>query len=117
MGTPALSTRIFAAAVGAALAIVGFVALALTITVTGGISCGNGLAESTAAAESADASTAVAGALEGFAVDPSQENPTLAACDSAVNSRRAWAWPLVGVGVVVAAGAGIVGRRPRSAAS
>jgi hypothetical protein len=51
----------------------------------------------------------VAAALEGTA-DPSQANATLAACDSAVTTRRAWSWPLTGVGVVVVLGALVVRR-------
>ena len=107
--TPHVSLRVFAAAVGLVLVVIGGIALLTTVHASG-VSCGTALAENTYAVENQDASSDIADAFLGDAPASADENPTLAACDYAVSSRRAIGWPLAGVGLIAALGAGFVGR-------
>lgn len=104
MPTVTVTPRVFAAIVGMAAAIAGLIALSIPITgyYTSGmfgnasVPCGSGF-------------------VADFDI---YSNAPLDACRDAISARRAWGWPLLIVGVVIAAGAMLVEantRRPASA--
>ena len=99
---------------GAALLLVGIVALLVPVSIPKGdgssIGCGNALIENTAAANSANESS-IAGVPILNQVVPHTD--FVAQCESAVSSRRAWSIPLAVVGIFIGAGA-VVARRGQS---
>jgi hypothetical protein len=93
-----ITPRQFAATIGILMAVAGVIALSIPVSTLSDsgifgastIDCGSGLADNTSA-------------LGG---DP------LMQCRDAIGGRRAWAWPLLIAGVVVAAAAALVTRAP-----
>jgi hypothetical protein len=112
-----VSIRTFGAVLGAVLAVVGFIALVLPVSVDGlraGQSCGTAMRGASATARAVDAGRSFYEEVNG--VDLGYGESLVSRCEDALGTRQAWAWPLLGVGVVALLG-GIFVRPTRPAAS
>lgn len=101
---------------GAALLVVGVVALFMPVSVTGpesSIGCGNAVAADLSEARDVDNSNpANLPIIDQFV----HSTDYVAECESALSSRRSWAIPVAVVGLVVLAGSFFVGGRGRVSA-
>jgi hypothetical protein len=97
-----VTPRVFAAVVGGLILLVGVAAL-LFVKVSGDYDAGM------FGDQSVDCGTAVVADIDMYSDDP------LHACEDALGTRRAWGWPVTGVGLVVLAG-GLLIRPTRQAA-
>lgn len=111
-----VSPRWFVAIVGGILLLIGIIALAVPVNAERGIhsvECGSGFRGLSSKPGFADAGIAVGGAMYGDFTEPEETLEEL--CDDAIGSRRAWGWPVGGVGAAVLLGAAVV-RNPSRAA-
>lgn len=102
--------NVFIAILGGIACAIGIIALALTISIDGPrgqIACGNGFALNTFDAEHAGGVEDFRSTLSGGgrAVD---RNQWVDECESAVGTRRAWGWPLAGLGAAALVGGLVV---------
>lgn len=81
-----MTPRTFATLVGVVILLVGLMALLLRITTPDAVSCGSALAP--------------AGSSNAWAIQPE--------CDDLIGTRRAWAWPVLLVGLFILTGARFV---------
>ena len=113
-----MTVRRLVLAVGAVLLVVGVIALLVPVSTSDGnggrIGCGNALSSDLSAAREANSKT-VAGVPILNQVVPHDDY--VAQCQSAVSQRRAWSIPVAVIGVVVVAGALLVGNRRVDSAS
>jgi hypothetical protein len=98
--------------VGAIVLIAGVVSLLMPVSVpgpdNGSISCGSGLASDQSAAQQADNSNPANLPILNQVIP---HTDYVAQCQSALSSRRAWSIPMAVVGLLVIAGAFVVGSR------
>lgn len=107
-----MTARRLILAVGAVLLVVGVIALLVPVSTSdgngGSIGCGNALSADLSAAREANSKT-VANVPILNQVVPHADY--VAQCQSAVSQRRAWSIPVAVIGVIVVAGALLVGNR------
>jgi hypothetical protein len=115
-----VSPKMFAAVLGGIMLAIGFFALALPITVddtADSVSCGSGFGGLSNDAEMRDLGHDIGATMYGTASDSDLGGQ----CTDAISTRRAWGWPVGGVGAVVLLGALLIKQpgpqRPAPAAS
>lgn len=117
-----LTPRLFARIVGGLLLLGAVGALALPITIADGpgagadtVACGDGFKGVSQDANLRDTGREIADAMYPQFAD--EGGTSLAEqCASAVSTRRAWGWPVAGLGVIVLAGSFVTFAAPRRAA-
>lgn len=101
--------------VGAVLLVVGVVGLLMPVSVTGpdsqSVGCGNGIAADTSGAQGLDNSNPANLPIINQIVP---HTDYVSMCNSAVSGRRSWSIPVAIIGLVVVAGAFVVGGRAGS---
>ncbi|MDH6679239.1 hypothetical protein M2284_003455 [Rhodococcus sp. LBL1] len=113
----ALSTRAYIVFVGLSLLIAGFVALRMPIELDAmdrgkQIVCGNALSPDTRTPKGVDDGNRLGRTLSG-GKDLFDITDYKGECSDKIKTRRAWGWPLVGAGALVALGGVVVGIRPK----
>lgn len=99
-----VSPRVFAAVTGGLIALVGVIAI-MFVPVSASYQTALGFTAHTTCGTTLNAD------LDRFS------GQTLAECEDAVGTRRAWGWPALGLGVLVLAGAALVRSSPKTAAT
>lgn len=112
----ALSTRAYIIFVGLSLLVAGFVALCIPIGLDARergsqIVCGTALSPDTDTPDSADRVNSLGRTLSG-GERYFKETDYSGECSDKISTRRAWGWPLVGAGALIALGGAVVGIRP-----
>lgn len=111
-----MSPRSFAAAVGGVMLLIWLIALAIPVTVDDGgtsVDCGSGFAGLSTEPGSRDAGHDIGAAMRG---DFSSSSDLEGDCEEDISARRAWGWPVGGVGAVVLLGALVIQTPPRQPA-
>lgn len=111
-----VTPRTFATFIGSVLAVIGFFALILPISIDdryGTTDCGSALIASETV-KGADMGRDLGTAMAGL---PRTSGPSLVnQCSDALGSRRMWAWPLFGIGLIAVFGAQLVRTEDKPAA-
>ncbi len=107
-----MTVRRLVLAVGAALLVVGVIALLLPVSTSdgngGNIGCGNALSADLSGAREANSKTVANVPILNEVVP---HTDYVAQCQSSVSQRRTWSIPLAVIGVLVVAGSFVVGGR------
>jgi hypothetical protein len=106
---PRVSPRWFAGIVGGILLLIGIIMLATPVTAERGSDsarCGTGFQGASPDAGYKDAGISIADAMYGDFTEPETTFEEL--CNDAIGTRRAWGWPVGGLGAIVVLGAALV---------
>ena len=108
-----MATKRLILLVGAVLLVAGVIALLVPVSTSdgngGSIGCGNAISEDLSQARAANDKNVIANVP---ILNQIVQHPDFVAqCQSSVSSRRAWSIPLTVIGVLVAGGSLVVGRR------